>query len=176
MLSNCGAGGDSSRVPWTAKRSNQSILKEIGPEWSLGGLMLKLKLQYLATWCEELTHLKSPWCWEGLGAGGEGDDSGWDGWMAALTRCTWVWVDSGSQWSAGSLACPSSWGRKESDTTEGLNWTELNWMALIHCQTLTSTCQGALRNPSVFRICKSPRGTCLKKVWYKKLGGAQKIN
>ena len=51
-------------VPWTARRSNQSILKEIGPEYSLKGLMLKLKLQSLATWCEELTHWKRPWCWE----------------------------------------------------------------------------------------------------------------
>ena len=52
------------RVPWTARSSNQSILKEISPECSLEGLMLKLKLQYLATWYEELTHLKRPWCWE----------------------------------------------------------------------------------------------------------------
>ena len=51
------------RVPWTARRSNQSLLKEISPEYSLEGLMLKLKLQYLATWCEELTHVKRPWCW-----------------------------------------------------------------------------------------------------------------
>ena len=60
------------RVPWTARRSNQSILKEINPEYSLEGLMLKLKLQHLATWSEELTHLKRPWCWERLKAGGEG--------------------------------------------------------------------------------------------------------
>ena len=51
-----------SRVPWTARRSNQSIVKEISPRYSLEGLMLKLKLQYLATWCKELTHLKRPWC------------------------------------------------------------------------------------------------------------------
>ena len=62
------------RVPWTARSSNQSILKEISPECSLEGLMLKLKLQYLATWYEELTHLKRPWCWERLRAGGQGDD------------------------------------------------------------------------------------------------------
>ena len=62
------------RVPWTARISNQSILKEISPEYSLEGLMLKLKLQYLATWCEELTHRKRPWCWERLKAGEEGDD------------------------------------------------------------------------------------------------------
>ena len=54
------------RVPWTARRSNQSILKEISLEYSLEGLMLKLKLQYLATWWKELTHLKRPWCWERL--------------------------------------------------------------------------------------------------------------
>ena len=56
-------------VPWTARRSNQSILGEISPGCSLQGLMLKLKLQYLATWCKELTHLKRPWCWERLKAG-----------------------------------------------------------------------------------------------------------
>ena len=63
------------RVPWTAGRSNQSILKEISPEYSLEGLMLKLKLQSFGhLWCEELTHLKRPWCWEKLKVGGEGDD------------------------------------------------------------------------------------------------------
>ena len=93
MLLNCGAG-----VPWAAKRSNQSILKEISPECSLEGLMLKLKLQYLATWFEELTHLKRPWCWERLKVGEEGDDRGWNGWMASPTQWTWVWVNSGSWW------------------------------------------------------------------------------
>ena len=62
------------RVPWTARRSNQSILKEISPEYSWEGLMLKLKLSTLATWCEELSHWKRPWYWERLKAGGEGDD------------------------------------------------------------------------------------------------------
>ena len=84
------------RVPWTARRSNQSILKEISPEYSLEGLMLKLKFQYLITWCKELTHWKRPWCWERLQAGGEGDDRGWDGWMASPTQWTWVWASSGS--------------------------------------------------------------------------------
>ena len=68
---------------WTARRSSQSILKEISPEYSLEGLMLKLKFQYLATWCEELTHLKRSWRWERLKVGGEGDNRGWDGWMAS---------------------------------------------------------------------------------------------
>ena len=52
----------------------------------------------LATWCEELTHLKRPWCWEQLKTGGEGDNRGWDGWMASPTKCTWVWVNSESWW------------------------------------------------------------------------------
>ena len=86
------------RVPWTARRSNQSILKEIIPGCSLEGLMLKLKLQYFGHLCEELTHWKRLWCWEGLREGGEGDDRGWDGWMASPTRWTWVWVISGSLW------------------------------------------------------------------------------
>ena len=63
-----------SRVPWTARRSNQSIRKEISPGCSLEGLMLKLNT--LATWCEELTHWKRPWCWERLRAEGEGEDRG----------------------------------------------------------------------------------------------------
>ena len=55
----------------------------------------------LATWCEELTHWKRPWCWERVKAGGEGDDRGWDSWMASPTQWTWVWVNSGSWWWTG---------------------------------------------------------------------------
>ena len=89
------------RVPWTARTSNQPILKVISPGCSLEGVMLKVKLQSLATWCEELTHWKRPWWWERLRAGGEGDDRGWDGWMASLTRWVWVWVNSGCWWWTG---------------------------------------------------------------------------
>ena len=67
------------RVPWTARRSNQSIRKAISPGCSLDRLMWSWNSNTLATWCEELTHLKNPWCWERLRAGGEGDDRGWDG-------------------------------------------------------------------------------------------------
>ena len=66
----------------------------------------------------------TPWCWERLRAGREGDNRGWDGWMASPTRWTWVWVNSRSWWWTGGLACCGPWGRKESDTTEQLNWTE----------------------------------------------------
>ena len=110
------------RVPWTARRSNQSILQEISPGSSLEGLMLKLS-NILATWCKELTRLKRPWCWERLRAGGEGDDRGWDGWMALLTRWTWVRVNSGSWWWTGRPGVLQFMGRKESDRTEWLNWT-----------------------------------------------------
>ena len=80
------------RVPWGARKSNQSILKEISPEYSLEGLMLKLKLQYCGHLMEELTHLKRPWCWEWLKVRGERDDRGWDSWVASLTQWSWVWV------------------------------------------------------------------------------------
>ena len=74
------------RVPWTARRSNPSILKEISPEYSLE--CWSWNSNTLATWCEERTHWKRPWCWERLKVGGEGDDRGWDGWMASLTQWT----------------------------------------------------------------------------------------
>ena len=79
----------------------------------------------LATSCKELTYWKRPWCWEGLGAGGKGDDRGWDGWMASPTGWTWVWVNSGNWWWTGGLVCCDSWGWKEEDTTERLSCTEL---------------------------------------------------
>ena len=109
------------RVPWTARRPNQSILKEISPEYSLEGLMLKLKINPLATWCEELTHWKRPWCWERLRAGGEGDDRGWDGWMASPTKWTWVGVNSGSWWWTERPGMLRFMGSQR----VGHNWTEL---------------------------------------------------
>ena len=82
------------RVSWTARRSNQSILKEFSPGCSL---KLKMKLQYFGRLMRTgLTHWKRLWCWKGLGAGDEGDERGWDGWMASWSRWTWVWVNSGS--------------------------------------------------------------------------------
>ena len=86
------------RVPWTARRSSQSILKEISPGCSLEGLMLKLKLQYFGHLMWRVDSLEKALMLGGLGVGGEGDDRGWDGWMASPTRWTWVWVNSGSWW------------------------------------------------------------------------------
>ena len=123
------------RVPWSARRTNQSILKEISPEYSLEGLMLKLKLQCFGhlMWPFELTHLKRPWCWERLKAG-EGNDRGWDGWMASLTRWTWVWVSSRSWRWTGKPGVLQSMGLQR----VGHNWeTELKKnqiQLLIYCQ------------------------------------------
>ena len=116
------------RVPWTARRSNQSILKQISPGCSLEGLMLKLNSNTLATSGEELTHWKRPGCWEGLGAGGEGDDRGWDCWMASPTRWTCVWVNSRRLWwtrRPGVLRFMGS-QRVGHDWETELNWTECN--------------------------------------------------
>ena len=115
------------RVSWTARRSNQWILKEIIPEYSLEGLILKLKLQYFGHLMWRLTHWKRPWCWERLKTGGEGDDRGWDGWMASLTRWTWVLVSSGSWWRTGKPGMLQSMGSQSQ--TRLSNWTELNWDA-----------------------------------------------
>jgi len=80
----------------------------------------------LATSCEELTHWKRLWCWEGLGAGGEGDNRGWDGWMASLTWWTWVWVNSGSWWmNREAWRAAIHWVAKS--RTRLSDWTELNW-------------------------------------------------
>ena len=126
MVLNCGVGGFL-RVPWAARRSNQSILKEISPEYSLEWLMLKLNSNTLATWCEELTHLKRPWSWERLRAEGEGDDRGWDGWMAPPTQGHEFKQALGVVDGQGGLVCCSPWCHKELDTTERLNWTEGQW-------------------------------------------------
>ena len=106
------------RVPWTARRSNQSILKKINPEYHWKDWCWSWNSKTWVTWCKELTHLKRPLCWERLRAGGEGDDGGWDGWMASLTRWTWVWVGSRSWlW-----ACCNPWVCSLTWLTD---WTEL---------------------------------------------------
>ena len=100
---------------------------EISSGCLLEGLMLKLKLQYFGV-SEELTHLKRLWCWERLRAGGEGDDRGWDGWMASPTQWTWVWVDSSSWWWTERPGMLRFIGSQR----VGHDWvTELNWFFCI---------------------------------------------
>ena len=114
------------RVPWTARRSNQSILKEISPGISLEGMMLKLKLQYFGHLMWRVDSLEKTLMLGGIGGGGEGDDRGWDGWMASLTRWTWIWVNSGSWWWTGRPGVLRFMGsqRVRHDWATELNWTE----------------------------------------------------
>ena len=81
---------------------NQSIFMSVSNCFFLTCIQISVETpNTLSTSWEELTHWKRPWCWEGLGAGGEGEDRGWDGWMASLTWWTWVWVNPGSWWWTG---------------------------------------------------------------------------
>ena len=116
------------RVPWTARRSNQCILKEISPEYSLEGLMLKLKLQYFSHLMQRADSLEKTLMLGKIKAGGEGDDRGWDGWRESLTQ--WTWVNARSWWWTGRPAVLQSMGSQSqtwlSDWTE-LNWTEMYW-------------------------------------------------
>ena len=94
MLLNCSAGEDS----WTV-RSNQSILKEINPEYSSKDWCWSSNT--CTTWCKEPHHWKRPWCWDRLKVGGEGDNKRRDGGMESLTQWTWVWANSRIQWRTG---------------------------------------------------------------------------
>ena len=125
MLLNCGVGEDS----WESLGLQGD---PASPSWRRSVLGVHWKdscwswnSNTLATSYEELPHWKRPWCWEGLGAGGEGDDRGWDGWMASPTQCTWVWVNSGSWWWTGRPGVLQFMGSQR----VGHNWvTELNWL------------------------------------------------
>ena len=126
MLLNCGIGEDS----WeslelqgdpTSRFWKRSVLGVHWKDWCWSW-----NSSTLATSCEELTHWKRLCCWEGLGAGEEGDDRGWDGWMASLTPWTWVWVNSGSWWWTGRPGVLRFMG----SPTVGHDWlTELNWVS-----------------------------------------------
>ena len=101
MLLNCSVGEDSWRVPWTARRSNQSILKEISPGCLLEGLMLKLKLHYFGHLMWRTDSLENTLMLGDIECGRRRGLQGWDGWMASPTRWTWVWVNSASWWWTG---------------------------------------------------------------------------
>ena len=115
------------RVAWTVRRANQSILKEISPEHSLEGLLLKLKLQYFGPLMWRLTHWKRPWCWKRLKAGGERDNRGWDGWMASPTWRAWVWARSGSWGWTGRPGVLQSMGLQRIQY-EWVNWTDEHFL------------------------------------------------
>ena len=126
------------RVPWTARRSNQSILKEISPGCSLEGLMMKLKLQYFGHLMRRADSLEKTLMLWGTEGRRRGDDRGWDGWMASPTRWTWVWVNSGSWWWTGRPGVLQSMGSQR----VGHDWeTELNWMYALKIFYLNFTIQ-----------------------------------
>ena len=106
------------RVPWTARRSNQSILKEISPGCSLERLMLKLKLQSFGHLMQRTDSLEKTLMLGKIEGKWRRDDRGWDGWMASLTRWTWVWISSGSWWWTGKPGVRQSMGSQR----VGHNW------------------------------------------------------
>ena len=123
------------RVPWNARRSNQSILKEISPGYSLEGLMLKLKLQYFGHLMRSVDSLEKTLMLGGIGGRRKGDDRGWDAWMASPIWWTWVWVNSGSWWWTGrpGMLWFMRSQRVGHDIVTEMNWTELNWTEVIDC-------------------------------------------
>ena len=130
MLLNCGVGEDS----WESLGLQGDPTSPFW-RWSALGFLWKewcWSSNTLATWCKELTHWKRLWCWERLKAAGEGDDRGWDGWMASLTWWTWVWASSRSWWWIGRPGMLQSMGSPR----VGYDWvTELkkwNWKSLSH--------------------------------------------
>ena len=125
MLLNCGVGNEDS---WeslglhgdpTSQSERKSVLNIDWKDWCWSW-----SANILATWCEELTHWKRTWCWVRLKAGGEGDDRGWGGWMASLTRWAWFWASSRSWWWTGKPGALRFMGWQK----VGLDWaSELNW-------------------------------------------------
>ena len=110
-------------LPWPLVSTPKAFSPEPNsPEYSLEGLLLKLNANSLATWCEQLTHSKTTWCWERLNVG-EGANRGWDSWMASLTRWTWVWVNFGSLWWTGKPGLLQSMGSQSGTLLS--DWTEL---------------------------------------------------
>ena len=113
------------RVPWTARRSNQSILKEISPKYSLEGLMLKLKLQYFGHLMQRTDSFEKTLMLRKIAGRRKREDRGWDNWMASLTQWTWAWVNSRSWWWTGRPLVLQSMGSQSQ--TQLSDWTELNW-------------------------------------------------
>ena len=141
MLLNCGVGEDSweslgQQGDPTSPSQRRSVLSVHWKDWCWSW-----NSDTLATWCEELTHLERPWCWEGLRAGGEGDGRGWGSWMASSTQWTWVWVNSGNQWWSGRPGVEQSMGSQSQ--TQPSNWTELQ-MSQIHSSQIKEggRCEG----------------------------------
>ena len=158
------------RVPWTARRSNRSILKQISPGCSLEGLMLKLKLQHFDHLMRRANSFKKTLILQRLGVGGEGDDRGWDSWMESPTQWTWVWVNSGRWWWTGRPGMLHSMElqRVRHDWAAELNWflaqaTLIHYFATVscsfpkHCTIRASQVAPVVKSPPAYRCrrCKT---------------------
>ena len=153
MLLNCGVGedsweslglqGDPTSPPW-----RKSVLNVHWKEWCWSW-----NSNTLATGREELTHWKRPWCWERLKVGGEGDNRGWDGWMASLTQRTWVWVSSGCWWWTGKPGVLQSMGsqRVRHDWATELR-LKRNYKFPVHLMKGCSFYTSQLRSKPPFKI------------------------
>ena len=144
------------RVPWTTRRPNQSILKEISPGCSLEEMMLKLKLQYLGHLMQRVKSWNRLWCWERLGAGGEGDAMA--GWHHQLDGCEFEWTPGVGD-GQGGMVCCNSWGCRESDTTERLNWTD----NIQHWHTPFSICNQSVVPCPVLTVASWPAYRFIKR-------------
>ena len=135
------------RIPWTTRRSNQSILKEISPEYSLEGLMLKLKIQYFGHLMQRTASLEMTLM---LGKiEGDRDNRGWSGWMASPAWWTWVWASSGTWWWTEKPGVLQSMGLQRVRHEWVLNWTELKEVEVV-------TLRG---NTYLANIWREPRGS-----------------
>ena len=149
MLLNCGVGEDSwEPLGLQGNQENQSWI-------FVGRIDAEAEtLNTLATWCKQLTHWKRPWCWERLKAGGEGDDRGWDCWMASPTRWKWVWASSRSWWWTGKPGVLQSTGSQR----VGHDWaTELtDWLMLVNPgEVSTHDCAKQISQKDVYlQLCK----------------------
>ena len=159
MLLNCGVGEDSCESLGlqgdpTSPFWRRSALRFLWKEWCSSW-----NSSTLATSCEELTHWKRLWCWEGLGAGGEGDDRGWDGWMASPTRWTWVCMNSWRWWSTGRPGMLRLMGsqRVGHDWATELNWTDVdiwrnNWCYFVSQPGVSMlSCSSSMREINMFQ-------------------------
>ena len=135
------------KVPWTARRTNQSILREINPEYSLEGLTLKLKLQYFGYLRQQMTHWKSPWCWERMRAEREEGIRGLDDWTASPMQWTWTWATPGDGEGQGGLVRCSPQDHKELDMTGQLDTTRWRWNHVFFWKRCNRGNNGRKRSP-----------------------------
>ena len=155
------------RVPWTTRRSNQSILKEISLEYSLEGLILKLKLQYFGHLMQRADSFEKTLMLGKMKAGGEGNNRGWDGWMASPTQWTQVWVNSGSWWWTGRPGMLRFMGSQRvwHDWATELNWSSPYLPRLLHTSSLGNKFSSSMSNLRHSSLCiLSASGTIIHSV------------